>query len=236
MKTAKTAKSAKPAATAKTAQLTLGLPRPPAKARRGRPPKPDAGVSHLARPKLAARYPVHVTLRMRDHVYNLRAWRCYRVLRRALIIGSNRFGMRIAHFSVQGNHVHLIVEALDRRALSRGVQGLAIRMAKGLNRVMEKHGKVFADRFHSRILRTPTETRRAVHYVLFNRQRHVAAWRERDARRLGRRGSRKLAALIVSGSVDERCSLEDREVAVEPRTWLLRRALPRGDAGDAVTR
>ena len=215
----------KPTATPEArAQLALDIPRPPAKPRRGRPRKPDAGVSHLARPKLAPRYPVHVTLRMRDHVYNLRAWRCYRVLRRALIIGSNRFGMRITHFSVQGNHVHLIVEAEDRRALSRGVQGLAIRMAKGLNRVMAKHGKIFADRFHARILRTPTETRRAVHYVLFNRARHAQAWRARDARRRGRRianyGTNR--PLLI----DERCSLADREVVVEPRTWLLRHAGP----------
>ena len=213
----------------KAKQLVLDLPKSSPRPNRGRPRKPDAGVSHLARPKLAARFPVHVTLRMRAHVYNLRAWRCYRVLRRALIIGSNRFGMRIAHFSVQGNHVHLIVEALDGRALSRGVQGLAIRMAKGLNRVMEKKGKVFADRFHSRILRTPSETRAAVHYVLFNRQHHEAAWRGREARRLGRTATgrtatRRITALILSARVDERSSLGDREVAVAPRTWLLRHA------------
>ena len=208
------------ATTKKKQQLSFNLPKPAVKARRGRPKKPDAGVSHLARPALAPRFPVHVTLRMRKHVYNLRAWRCYRVLRRALIIGSNRFGMRITHFSVQGNHVHLIVEAEDRRALSRGVQGLAVRFAKGLNRVMAKHGKVFADRFHSRILRTPTETRHAVHYVLFNRQHHADAWRARDARRLGRRMSARITALIV-----DRCSsLGDPDVVVTPRTWLARQA------------
>ena len=214
---------------ARSKQLALRLPRPPGKAKRGRPRKPDAGVSHLARPALAPRYPVHVTLRMRDHVYNLRAWRCYRVLRRALIIGSNRFGMRIAHFSVQGNHVHLIVEAMDRRALSRGIQGLAIRMAKGLNRVTDKRGKVFADRFHARILRTPTETRHAVQYVLFNRAHHAQAWRAREARRLGRGAAMRVTALILPRGVDERCSLADHDVVVAPRTWLLRHASPPGD-------
>src|SRR5579871_5949647 len=162
-----------------TGPLTLAIPPAQlrAKARRGRPRRPDAGASHLARPKLAPRFPVHVTLRMKQHVYNLRSWRSYRVLRRALIIGSNRFGMRITHYSVQGNQVHLIVEALDGRTLSRGVQGVAIRMAKGMNRMMGKRGKVFADRFHSRILRTPAETRNAVHYVLHNRQHHEARFR-----------------------------------------------------------
>src|SRR5579871_1289894 len=211
----------------KLAQLSLDLPRTPKRAPRGRPRKPDAGVSHLTRPRLAPRFPVHVTLRMKQHVYNLRSWRSYHVLRRALIIGSNRFGMRITHYSVQGNHVHLIVEALDGRALSRGVQGLAIRMAKGLNRMMGKRGKVFADRFHSRILRTPTETRNAVHYVLHNRQHHEAQFHGAGARRPPRTPPTPPTAAIVTHSIDRFSSLGDPEVAAAPRTWLLRRGIAR---------
>src|SRR5579871_3445041 len=206
---------------AKMGQLTLALPRVVKRvtARRGRPRKPDAGASHLARPRLAPRFPVHVTLRMKQHVYNLRSWRSYRVLRRALIIGSNRFGMRITHYSVQGNHVHLIVEALDGRALSRGVQGIAIRMAKGLNRMMGKRGKVFADRFHAHILRTLTETRNAVHYVLHNRQHHEAQFR-------GGAAARRITALIH----DRFSSLGDPEVVATARTWLLTRGIARESA------
>ncbi len=209
-----------------TGQLALAIPReqPKAKARRGRPHKPDAGVSHLSRPRLAPRFPVHVTLRMKRHVYNLRAWRSYRVLRRALIIGSNRFGMRITHYSVQGNHVHLIVEALDGRALSRGVQGLAIRMAKGLNRMMGKRGKVFADRFHSHILRTPTETRNAVHYVLHNRQHHETRFQDATS-------TESAAPRITALIVDRFSSLGDPEVVAAPRTWLLTCGIGRAKGG-----
>jgi hypothetical protein len=46
-------------------------------------------------------------------------------------------------------------------------------MAKGLNAMMERHGTVFAERYHSRILKTPTETRHALHYVLRNRHKHL---------------------------------------------------------------
>ena len=48
--------------------------------------------------------------------------------------------MRIIEFSVQGNHLHLIVEAENSDALSRGMQGLAIRIAKALNSLMERAG------------------------------------------------------------------------------------------------
>jgi putative transposase len=63
----------------------------------------------------------------------------------------------VAHFSVQGNHIHLIVEAHDNRALSEGVQGLLVRLAKGLNRMMGRHGRVLSERYHAHVLRSPAE-------------------------------------------------------------------------------
>ena len=142
----------------------------------GRKPTGEkAGVSHKERAALAARYPVHVTLRLSKGLPRLRNKRAYGVLRDAFRKGSERFGFRLCHYSVMGNHMHLIVEAKDRRALSRGMQGLVIRMARGLNRLWERSGKVFADRYHDRILRTPTEVRNALNYVLNNARRHALA-------------------------------------------------------------
>lgn len=76
------------------------------------------------------------------------------------------------HSSVQGNHIHFIVEAADALALGRAMKGLAIRLARGLNRMMSARGQVFPDRFHARVLRTPTEVRHAVHYLRNNHQHH----------------------------------------------------------------
>jgi hypothetical protein len=69
-----------------------------------------------------------------------------------------------------GNHIHLLVEAVDRRALARGMQGLGVRIARGLNAVMRRSGRV--DRYHAHILRTPTEARHARTYLLHNARRH----------------------------------------------------------------
>jgi hypothetical protein len=67
----------------------------------------------------------------------------------------------------------LLVEAEDERALSRGMNGLGVRVAKGLNRVMGRSGKVLEERYHGHVLRTPTEVRRARSYLLGNARRHI---------------------------------------------------------------
>jgi putative transposase len=146
----------------------------------GRKPKGDrAQVTHRSRPALASRFPVHVTLRVMPRVWNLRSRRGFGVVRKALAGGGERFGMRICEFSIQGNHMHFVAEASDARALSRGMQGLSVRLAKGLNGMMKTRGKVLADRFHARILRSPTEVKHALAYVHDNRHIHRARWGEK---------------------------------------------------------
>jgi putative transposase len=142
----------------------------------GRKPKGRrALVSHAARAKFDRPTALHVTLRVREEVWNLRSRRAFRRLRNALAAAWGRFGLRIVQFSIQGNHVHLIVEADNDEALSRGMQGLAIRIARALNRMMRRKGHVLADHFFSRILETPTEVVNAIRYVLGNHAHHFGA-------------------------------------------------------------
>jgi putative transposase len=152
-------------------QLALGVARKRSRGRR-RPNYERAGVSHLRRPELKRRFPVHVTMRMRWRVWNLRSRRCFRVIEQAFWAGASRFGFRLVHFSVQGNHIHLLVEAEDRVALGRGMKGLGVRVARKLNRVMGRRGRVLGDRYHARILRTLTEVKVVRHYLADNARRH----------------------------------------------------------------
>ncbi len=156
------------------AQETFGFMRRGG-ARKGAGRKPNgerALVSHATRTKLASRFPVHVTMKLRAGLPSLRRRRTRRVLLQAFGGGCERFGFRLVEYSIQSNHLHLIAEATNRRALARGAQGLAVRIAKGLNRAWGRKGKVFADRYHDRILRTPREVRNALAYVLRNGARH----------------------------------------------------------------
>jgi REP element-mobilizing transposase RayT len=129
-------------------------------------------VSHAARPEHDARAPVHVTLRLREGVPSLRRSIVRKQLLRAIADGRERYGFRLNQFSLQSNHLHLIVEADDRRALSRGMKGVAVRIARTLNRLWKRKGSVFSDRFHARALRTPREVRSVLVYVLQNARRH----------------------------------------------------------------
>src|SRR5262249_20063933 len=135
----------------------------------GRPPKGDvAGVSHATRAKLARCYPAHITLKLRRGLPRLRSRREYATLRAAFRAGCDRFGFRLVHYAVLNDHLHFLVEAADRESLSRGLQGLAIRVAKALNKLWQRKGRVFADRYHDRILKSPKEVRNALRYVLAN--------------------------------------------------------------------
>jgi REP element-mobilizing transposase RayT len=102
----------------------------------------------------------------------LRSKGVYAALRAAFAAGCDRFGFRLTQYSVQKDHIHMIAEAKDGRALARGMQGLLIRVAKALNRVWGRRGSVFPDRYHERALRTPREVRSALAYVLNNARRH----------------------------------------------------------------
>jgi REP element-mobilizing transposase RayT len=138
----------------------------------GRPPRGErAGVSHARRETLAAREPALVTLKVRAGLLRLRS---RRVLARILpsLAAARERHVRLVHWSVQHDHVHLVVEADSAERLARGMQGLSVRIARRLNALMERRGKVFADRYHARVLRTPRQVRNALAYVLGNARKH----------------------------------------------------------------
>jgi len=139
----------------------------------GRKPNgPRPGVPHERREELSARNPVHVTVRLRAGLPNLRRDAARAAIERAFRAGAERFGFRLAQYSLQTNHVHLIAEAEDKGALSRGMKGLLVRVARALNRIWHRKGTVFADRYHAHPLRTPREVRNALAYVLHNARHH----------------------------------------------------------------
>jgi len=182
----------------------------------GRPKKPGAGVPHRPRGPLSARHPVHVTARVREDVAKLRSRACFRAIARSLAAAREQVGFRLVHFSVQMNHIHLVVEADDMSALARGMQGLGVRIAKALNQVLARSGKVFVDRYHAHVLRSPREVANAVAYVLGNAIIHAA-----------RRGES-----VHPDAIDPMSSAWERHCVAQPHTWLLRwgwlRAMPAG--------
>lgn len=163
---------------AKLQQLDLSLkPKPTrggARIGAGRP-KRAAGLRHTphrARPAHHRGNPVHVTLRAFS-----RLLRAQTVARTVLsgIRDSQRAGVRIVHYSIQENHLHLIVEADSKAELSSAMRGLVVRVARRVNRLLFRRGRFWADRWHGRALKSPREVRHALVYVLKNRSKHLKA-------------------------------------------------------------
>jgi REP element-mobilizing transposase RayT len=172
-------------------------------------------LPHTVRPRVTGATPVHVTLRVRPEVWSLRSKRSFRVITKALEAAREWTSARVVHYSVQGNHLHLVAEASDRKVLARRIQGLEVRIARGMNKLMRRRGAVFADRYHARPLATPLEVRRVIAYVLKNRAHHV--------------GERAATFDAFSSAVwfDGWRSPPPRDEArvplvCEPRSWLLR--------------
>jgi putative transposase len=117
---------------------------------------------------------VHVTLRARDALPSLRSARVFPVLQRSLA-AAHKAAFRVVHFSVQSDHIHLLVEGDHPLALVRGLQGLAARCAKAVNRAARRRGRVWSSRYHGHHLRTPTEARRGLVYILLNFRKHLRA-------------------------------------------------------------
>jgi REP element-mobilizing transposase RayT len=114
-----------------------------------------------------------VTLKVRRGLRTLRDGRIVRALEEALAKACERGDFRVAHYSVQADHLHLLIEAEDRRALGRGMQSISARVARAVNRVLGRKGAVLWDRYHLRVLATPNEVRRALSYVLLNARKHL---------------------------------------------------------------
>jgi REP element-mobilizing transposase RayT len=125
---------------------------------------------HRAWPIHRKAHPVHVTLR--SALSSLRTQQVARTLL-AAIRDSHRDSFHIVHYSVQANHVHLLVEAEDSKALSSGVRGLMVRIARRVNQLLRRRGRLWADRWHGRALEGPRQVRNALVYVLQNRKKHA---------------------------------------------------------------
>ena len=209
------------------------------KRRAGRKRKARAGSPHSVRPELSARHPVHVVLRVIRDVGNLRRRFTYKAIREATLTTARREDFRIVHLSIQRTHLHLIVEADNKAALASGMQGFQISAAKHLNaaisrdRAERRRGTVFPDRYHAEIIRSPTQARHTLSYVMNN-------WRKHQEDRVESMRTWKIdwfsTAVMFPGWAEYGDELflwrgpdtYDPLIVYQPRTWLLRAGWRRG--------
>lgn len=224
-----------------TRQLALPMP-PPRPAHGGR--RAGAGrkrrakrpcTPHVVRPIHHERHPVHITLRASRAAGDLRKQVVLRTLADRFRRAAKEDTFRVVHFSVQTDHVHLIVEADDRDVLVRKMTGLTTWIARRLNALAGRRGRFWADRYNRRDLRSPREVRNALVYVLQNRRKHVL---ERTGRDIGGMDVFSSAAWLEGWSDDAEVWLRSTRAQAEralrpsegastapvhaPSTWLAR--------------
>lgn len=218
-------KSAKRSAKARGGQLALDLRIAPRwggrRAGAGRRRGANTGIPHARRACLNSRHPCHVTVKLRRGLPSLRSILVVRELERSFReIRDRRPGFRLVHYSFQHDHAHLIVEAADVRELASGMKSLGSRLARAVNRVFRRRGAVLGDRVHLHVLRTPTEVRRAIAYVLLNARRHLAkrgGWIDRRSRIDPASSGRWFDGWRIPQG-----ATPDAPAVAPPRTWLLR--------------
>jgi putative transposase len=171
--------------------------------------------------------PAHVTVRVRSGVPSLRRGRFVAELRGTLRRGCERGDFRVLHYSVQADHVHLLVESAGRSALARGMKSIGARLARAIQRAFALAGPVLDGRYHLRVLRTPREVRNAIAYILLNAQHHLLKRFRGSPRRLS---SVVLAAASsarwfdgwASGIPRAVTATEGEPEVARPHTWLAR--------------
>jgi REP element-mobilizing transposase RayT len=188
----------------------------------GRKPSRRPVVHHVRRERFRDSTPALVTVRVREGLPSLRRREMVDRLQEGLAACCCRAGFRLVHYSIQRDHVHLIVEADDHVALGRGMKALGTRIALAVHRVFGRCGKVMAGRYHVRRLTSARQVRNALRYVLQNIRKH-------RLQRAGRAGApaideassgRWFTGWKRRNSSTHAGDGKPREVA-PPRTWLL---------------
>jgi hypothetical protein len=159
----------------------------------GRKQGPNPRVRHRSRAPFPTAHPCLVTLKVRKGIASLRKPAVVRQVEDAFRRGRARAAQhpfRLVHYSIQGNHLHALVEAQGPEALGRGMMSVGIRFARAVNRGLGRRGRVLEDRYHVRVLATPRQVRSALRYVLLNARRHAAKAKPSGVSALRRRGAR----------------------------------------------
>lgn len=127
------------------------------------------GVAHIERPKVLSRYPLHINLKINTYIQNKP---CLEIFQESLKL-SQRQGLRVLRFSIQSNHIHLLVEADDNGSLTTAMKAFLTSFAKRVNRLKGTSGCLIQERYHLHVLRSPREVINASNYIAFNETHHT---------------------------------------------------------------
>ena len=150
----------------KHTQLNLLNPK-----RAGRPAIHDPGIRHTKRFKLKKSSSLHLTIKVRDNKADIQNKRILKALHYA-IKRARLKELKVIHYTLEYNHVHLLVESADNSVLHRGMQAFGITIAKAINKIKRTKGNVYKNRYHLRIINSPKQLKNVLHYIFCNGIKH----------------------------------------------------------------
>ena len=137
-------------------------------------PKPGSFPHVRHRKRAVHKYwnPLHVTMRAVRGLPSFRAQTLFVAFEDA-VRRTRRDDFRVVEFSVQDDHLHLIVEADDNVALERGMKSFSVRANRLFNAAHGRgRGRVWGDRYDRRDLTSARQVRNAIVYCLGNYKKH----------------------------------------------------------------
>lgn len=126
----------------------------------------DSRLPHVTR-RLVRHDPHHVVLAVHDDVPPLHRREIRDLWLSLQAEACRRYpGLTVSGGCAMPSHYHLVLQTSGQAAdISRAVQFLASKLARGINLLAERRGAVFRDRYFSRVLSTVSELVQALRYV-----------------------------------------------------------------------
>lgn len=139
--------------------------------RAGRPAIHDVGIRHVRRLRLKKASSLHLTIKVRENKADIQSKRILKALHHA-IKRARLKGLKVVHYTLEYNHLHLLVESVDNKTLHKGMQSFGITIAKAINKIKRTKGSVYKNRYHLKLISSPRQLRNVLHYIFNNGVKH----------------------------------------------------------------
>ncbi len=137
----------------------------------GRPALHDKGIRHCERERINKPTSLHLTIKVRDNKADIKNKSLLKALHHA-IKRARLKNLKVLHYSLEYNHIHLLVEASSNGIIHQGMQALGISLAKKINAIKRLKGTVYKHRYHLRKLTSLRELKNVLYYIFNNGIHH----------------------------------------------------------------
>ncbi|MDD4973652.1 MAG: transposase [Bacteriovorax sp.] len=131
-------------------------------------------MRHTSRPHLSKACSLHLTVKIKKIKAELKNKSVLSILKRA-ILNARKQGLKVIHYSLEYDHVHLLIEADNNHILSKGMQSFGVTISKAINRMRKLKGGVYKHRYHFRKISSPRQLKNVLNYIFNNGIKHKTA-------------------------------------------------------------